>query len=63
MRRVVVWLQDSIVEFFDFAHLADLVALDGILATALDVDSNADAKGDNGNHECDGNDHGDLAII
>ena len=63
MRRVVVWLQDSVVELFDFAHLADLVALDGVLAAALDVDGNANAERDNGDHESNGNDHGDLAII
>merc|ERR1711935_156526 len=34
-----------------------------VLAAALDVDGNADAKGDNGDHESNGNDHGDLAII
>ena len=63
MARVVVWLQDAIVEFFDFSHFTDLVSLDGVLSSALDVDGDADSEGDDGDHEGDWNDHGDLAIV
>ena len=53
MARVVVWLQDAVVEFFDFSHFTDFVSLDGVLASALDVDGNADAEGDDGDHKGD----------
>ena len=51
MRGVIVWLQYSIVEFFDLAHLADFVALNGVLASALDIDGNANTKCDDGDHK------------
>ena len=53
MARVVVWLEDAVVEFFDFSHFTDFVSLNGVLASALNVDGDADAEGDDGDHKGD----------